>query len=121
MNNPLKFLSVGAVVLAGLIPATHQAHAQTASTDFVWRHSAYGYDALWIMNDIYAVNTPPLTPDPVSDLNWKIVGTGNFNGDTSNKPDLLWWHQTTGQLVVWFMDGQNTISTTPLNPAQASD
>jgi hypothetical protein len=39
----------------------------------------------------------------VADLNWEIVGTGDFNGD--GKIDILWRNKGTGQNVVWFMDG----------------
>jgi len=31
------------------------------------------------------------------------VGTGDFNGD--GKTDILWRNKSTGQNVVWFMDG----------------
>jgi hypothetical protein len=39
----------------------------------------------------------------VTDMNWAIVGTGDFNGD--GKTDILWRHGITGQIAVWLMDG----------------
>jgi C1A family cysteine protease len=39
----------------------------------------------------------------VSDLNWKIVGTADFNAD--GQTDILWQNYSTGQVAVWFMSG----------------
>jgi hypothetical protein len=38
-----------------------------------------------------------------SDLNWKLVGAGDFNSD--GKTDLVWQHKTTGGIYIWLMDG----------------
>lgn len=38
-----------------------------------------------------------------SDLNWSIVGTGDFNGDS--RPDILWRNTANGANVVWYMNG----------------
>src|SRR5262249_641742 len=48
-----------------------------------------------------------------ADQDWKIVGTGDFNGD--GKPDLLWRHCTLGLNVCWFMTGNYVIGTTYLS------
>ena len=37
----------------------------------------------------------------VGDLNWRLAGVGDFNGD--RRADLLWWHRNTGQLSMWLM------------------
>jgi hypothetical protein len=34
---------------------------------------------------------------------WKVAGTGDFNGD--GRSDILWLNDTTGQAVVWLIDG----------------
>ena len=39
----------------------------------------------------------------VTDVNWMIVGTGDFNAD--GKIDILWRNNVTGQNAVWFMNG----------------
>jgi len=39
---------------------------------------------------------------------WRVVGTADFNAD--GKPDLIWQHDTTRQVVVWYLGGaQGTI------------
>ena len=39
-----------------------------------------------------------------------FAGTGDFNGD--GKADILWHNDTTGQIVLWQMDGANILSNT---------
>ena len=36
---------------------------------------------------------------PVADQNWKVVGTGDFNGD--GKSDILWRNTSTGENAIW--------------------
>jgi hypothetical protein len=38
---------------------------------------------------------------------WTVVQTGDFSGDA--KSDILWSNPSTGQLVVWFIDGTSLI------------
>jgi hypothetical protein len=60
-----------------------------------------------------------LTPESVSDLNWRIVGVGDMNGD--NSPDLVWQHQTNGLISVWLMNGSSLLNGVLLSPGQVSD
>jgi len=39
----------------------------------------------------------------ITDQNWQIAGTGDYNGD--GKVDLLWRNRVTGVNAVWYMDG----------------
>ncbi len=43
------------------------------------------------------------TPGIVSGMKWKIVSTGDFNGD--GKSDILWRHSSTGKVIIWLMGG----------------
>jgi hypothetical protein len=51
--------------------------------------------------------------NPVTDLNWQIVGTGDFNGD--GWPDILWRHYVSGYNAVWYMKGATLIGSAYLN------
>ena len=43
---------------------------------------------------------------------WNIVGSGDFNAD--GKPDILWENSSTGQHVIWLMNGTNPIGAAAL-------
>jgi len=65
------------------------------------------------------LGTAPLGPGVVSDLNWKIVGSGDFNRD--GWPDLVWQHQTDGRIAVWKMNGATLLDGAPISPGQLPD
>jgi hypothetical protein len=67
--------------------------------DIVWRNLD-GTVVNWLMNG--ATITQIVQTGLVSAA-WSIVGVADFNGD--GKADLLWRNATTGQNIVWHMDG----------------
>src|SRR5205823_4406825 len=71
-----------------------------------------GDDSAWLMNGATYVSgaTIPL----LTDVNWRMVGTGDFNND--GQLDILWRHSTTGQNSVWYMNGNTYLSTAMLEP-----
>jgi hypothetical protein len=72
-------------------------------SDIVWQERTSGALALWSMNGLNRLAGKNLTPSVFSDLSWRIVGTSDFDGDA--KADLLWHNDSSGQLVVWYMNG----------------
>ena len=48
-----------------------------------------------------------------------MVGTGDFNGD--GRTDILWRHATSGQNVVWFLNGTSLMQGVFLNPSTLPD
>jgi hypothetical protein len=70
--------------------------------DILWRNKATGENVVWYMDGVTRTGWSYIEP-AVSDLNWEIVGTGDFNGD--GKTDILWRNKSTGQNVVWLMNG----------------
>jgi len=77
--------------------------------DIVWRNYATGENAIWQINYDAANTQQPFSLDStntkfitsVSDPNWKIVESGDFNND--NISDLLWRNDSTGQNAIWLM------------------
>ena len=88
-------------------------------TDLIWQHQTTGQIAVWLMTGTQLRDGRLLTPGSVSDLNWRIVGVGDMNGDSS--PDLVWQHQTNGLISVWLMNGSSLLNGVLLSPGQVSD
>jgi hypothetical protein len=77
------------------------------NTDILWRNYSTGENAVWLMNGTTELNSVYLRTIPTN-LNWDIVGTGDFNGDGNT--DILWRNYSTGENAIWLMNG-----TTELN------
>jgi hypothetical protein len=83
-------------------------------TDILWRY--YGTGAYQGLNDIWFMDGTTFVSEAVFsqvlDTNWKIAGTGDFNGD--GKTDILWRNYGTGAYQglndIWFMDGTSFLS-----------
>jgi hypothetical protein len=87
--------------------------------DLLWHHQATGELYVWLMNGTVAATGSYLSPDRVTDLGWQIRGLADFNAD--GKLDVLWHHQTTGDLYVWLMDGTSVSSGAYLTPSRGTD
>ena len=75
----------------------------------VW-HDTSGNVAIWEMNGNTVLNPNAAGVGNVT-TSFKIVGSGDFNGD--GKSDVL-WRDTSGNVAIWFMNG-----TSILNPNAA--
>jgi hypothetical protein len=78
-------------------------------TDILWRYSgspSEGINMVWLMDGVTKIGSNRWV-EPEEDLNWKPVGTGDFNND--DKTDILFRYYGTGNMAgrnkVWFMDG----------------
>ena len=71
--------------------------------DLLWRNAATGQIVAWFMNGLTFTNTGTVSPSRGSDLNWRLAGVGDFDGD--GKPDILWRNQGTGADEIWLMNG----------------
>jgi VCBS repeat protein len=88
-----------------------------AHSDVLWRNTLTGENYLYPMN-----GTSILAGEgylrTVADLNWKVAGIGDFDGD--GRADILWRNTSTGQNYIYFMDGttikptEGLIRTVPL-------
>jgi hypothetical protein len=70
--------------------------------DIVWRHVTSGQNYLYPM-DGTAIKPTEGYVRTVSDVAWRIVAVGDYDGD--GKSDLLWRHSSTGENYLYPMDG----------------
>jgi hypothetical protein len=128
----LAAASPGTIGIAGLQLATEVVFSQVLDTgweigatgdfngdghtDILWRY--YGTGAYQGLNDIWFMNGTTFVREDVfslvTDLNWRIAGTGDFNRD--GHTDILWRYYGEGAYqglnVIWFMDGTKFVSET---------
>jgi hypothetical protein len=71
------------------------------------------------MDGTVAIGGSYLTPSRVEDPQWQIRGLSDFNGDGWS--DILWHHQGTGDLYVWFMNHLAVSESSYLTPSRVAD
>jgi hypothetical protein len=94
-------------------PATALDFTGDGKPDILFQ-DASAFIAFWSMDRENLLTAGLFSPNNSGNPNWRIVSSGNFNGDT--KPDILFQH-TNGDLAVWYMNGITLTSPTLLNPA----
>ncbi|MBI2947758.1 MAG: VCBS repeat-containing protein [Verrucomicrobia bacterium] len=77
-----------------------------------------GFLAVWFMDGARMMSASLLTPNRVSDPQWRIAGTGDFNLD--GHEDLLLQHRE-GTLAVWYLDGAKLQAGVFLDPNDPKD
>jgi len=100
--------------------------------DILWRRRSQADTYIWQMNginDTWAGQPPPGPPDGYpalryvgaaaigssgTDVNWKIVGAGDFSSPQDGKTDILWQHETQDLLGVWYLSGTTWINSGPI-------
>ena len=87
-------------------------------TDLLWRHETTGELYAWMMNGTTRVAGTYLNPRS-TDTRWLVRGLADFNAD--GKPDVLWHHQSTGELFLWFMDGVQRVGSSYLSRRGVAD
>ena len=83
--------------------------------DILWRHDD-GPNFIWLMDGIQRIGQgSPGSVDPV----WQIAGVGDFDGDGLG--DILWRNTSTGQVVIWFIEGTQLVAGGPAGGADPND
>ena len=86
-------------------------------SDLFFQH-ADGHLAVWHMNGTQLLSAALLQPDSPSSVDWRAVGTGDFNKDGSE--DLL-FQKDDGSIAIWFMQGTRLELATLTDPPALED
>jgi murein DD-endopeptidase MepM/ murein hydrolase activator NlpD len=105
------FLLLIPLIASLVIGLTHLSPPVIAQNNYgrpsiLWRHFSNGAIAIWQMNGSTRLSAENFAIEP--DQNWKVVGTGDFNGD--RKSDILWRHFSNGAIAIWQMNGSTRLS-----------
>jgi subtilisin len=88
--------------------------------DIVWQNLADGALSTWWLDGSNVIGTYSLGGiSQVSDTNWQVVGSGDLNGD--GNPDLVWQHRSEGWIAVWYLVGNDVVSTQFLSINRVAD
>lgn len=87
--------------------------------DLLWQHQITGGLVTWIMDGTTRLSARWLTPSASTDLNWKVVGSADFNFD--GHQDLIWQNAISGQLIAWLMNGTTLATGQYLSPSGVTD
>jgi hypothetical protein len=112
-------ISLTQEVVLGLVADTAWEIAGTGdfngdgNTDILWRYYGtglyQGFNDIWFMNGTTFLSE--MVFSQVADTAWRIVGTGDFNGD--QQTDILWRYYGTGPYQglndIWYMNGTSLL------------
>lgn len=73
-----------------------------AKADILWRNTVSQKLVVWRMDGNAKIGNIVPTPDQAVNANWEVAGTADFNNDGFR--DVLWYNQTSGNIVIWYMD-----------------
>jgi hypothetical protein len=88
------------------------------SNAVIWQHTNGSLDS-WFLNGVTGTRSVPLSPAAVLDPQWLVVGAADFNND--GYPDIVFQHQVTGALSLWYMRGTQLLSSVAFTPSGPSD
>jgi V8-like Glu-specific endopeptidase len=81
--------------------------------DLLWHNTVSGEVDYWQLDRAGRVKASSrLTWQAAASTGWKVVGTGDYNGD--NKMDVLWHHPSSGSISAWFLNGPIVTGTSGL-------
>ncbi len=75
--------------------------------DLVWRNGTDGTSSIWMMNGIN-IGAGSGTASLQINTSFILAGSGDFDGD--GKADLVWRNNTTGDTILWVMNGTDVVA-----------
>ena len=87
--------------------------------DLLWTNPSNGQAVVWYMNGTVRAGDAWVNQTPLTDPAWKLRGSADFSGD--GRPDLVWQHETSGQPVLWIMNGATQVSAVMLSSPGAGE
>ena len=88
--------------------------------DVLWQHQGSGLLYAWMLVNGKAIKQSYLTPDRFTNPQWQVRELADFNAD--GHTDVLWHHQTTGDLYVWFLNSSLVMTSgSYLTPSRVPD
>lgn len=90
-----------------------------ARSRLFWRHNVSGAVASWHMDGNQQISGGPVGSGVIADLEWQVVGSGDFNAD--GYTDLVWHHNTQGYVSVWLLAGDTMLGGVMLTPGRVAD
>ena len=87
--------------------------------DLLWQNLSDGGLATWYLDGWNVLAGQSLGISRVSDTNWRVVGSGDLDGD--GYADLVWQHKTQGWVAVWYLAGNQVRDTKFLSINQVAD
>jgi hypothetical protein len=86
--------------------------------DIIWHNQNVGDVVFWLMDGVFQWSAGFFSATRV-DPRWQLASVRDMNLD--GRPDFVWHNTTTGQLLVWFLNGSQVVSAQVPNPAQIAD
>ena len=74
--------------------------------DILWRNMSTGENYLYLLTGTQILGGEGYLRR-VADMNWKIAGTGDFDGD--GRADILWRNSSTGENYIYLLNGTSIV------------